>query len=299
MATRTDIHRPSEINPDDYEFVAHQYIKMEDLGDCLFMQEQREILRAHMSRTGGKYSHHSHGGVCMVCGNAYAIYTEVFYHPKTNTYVITGQDCAFKIGIGDATIFKNFREQVKDALELKSGKAKAKAVLQKENLSEAWDIYTEVMDTGMEVAQYEERTIADIVSKQVKYGSISDRQMDFIRKLIDAIYVERPQREALRKQREEEHANAPDAPDGRVTITGTVVSMKVYESERFGESVKMTVKSDEGWLAWGSIPSGISGNVEKGCRVSFTATVTRSDKDPKFGFYKRPTKGVVLENTLI
>jgi len=41
--------------------------------------------------------------------------------------------------------------------------------------------------------------------------------------------------------------------------------------------------------AWGTIPSSI-GNVGKGGRVQFTAKVEPSAKDPKFGFYSRPTK---------
>jgi hypothetical protein len=48
----------------------------------------------------------------------------------------------------------------------------------------------------------------------------------------------------------------------------------------------MTVKSKEGWLCWGSVPTGVT--VEKDCKVVFIATLTPSEDDPKFGFFKCP-----------
>ena len=53
-------------------------------------------------------------------------------------------------------------------------------------------------------------------------------------------------------------------------------------------SQKCTLKDDRGFVVWG-------GNIgEKGDKVSFMATVVVSDNDPKFGFYKRPTKIQIL-----
>ena len=43
---------------------------------------------------------------------------------------------------------------------------------------------------------------------------------------------------------------------------------------------------DTGFKIWGNRFN----NVEKGDLVSFTASVTPSDKDPKFGFFKRAAK---------
>ncbi|MCP4994759.1 MAG: hypothetical protein GY934_13410 [Gammaproteobacteria bacterium] len=67
---RRDIHRPSAINVEDYEFVALECIKIEFFGDC-------ELARRE--RTGGKWSSHAHGGNCHICG-AWMGYSVAFYH---------------------------------------------------------------------------------------------------------------------------------------------------------------------------------------------------------------------------
>jgi len=61
----------------------------------------------------------------------------------------------------------------------------------------------------------------------------------------------------------------------------------------------MTVKDNNGFVVWGSIPSidGRVANCAKGDTITFSATVTPSDKDPKFGFFKRPTKATLTEST--
>jgi hypothetical protein len=51
----------------------------------------------------------------------------------------------------------------------------------------------------------------------------------------------------------------------------------------------MTVRDDRGFLVWGSVPAALGG-IEQGDRVQFNATVTKSDRDETFGFFKRPTK---------
>ena len=58
MAKRKDIHRPGAIEPADYEFVAFDYLPSSpgDIGQAMFLAEQRKAKRAHMERTGGFYS---------------------------------------------------------------------------------------------------------------------------------------------------------------------------------------------------------------------------------------------------
>ena len=45
---------------------------------------------------------------------------------------------------------------------------------------------------------------------------------------------------------------------------------------------------------WGSVPASLE-DAERESRITFTATVTASDRDAKFGFFKRPTKAQVIE----
>ena len=69
-------------------------------------------------------------------------------------------------------------------------------------------------------------------------------------------------------------------------ITGEIVKVAVHEN-MYGESLKMTLKTPEGYLVWGTVPKALD-DPQRGDKVTLTATLTPSPKDPKFGFFKRP-----------
>jgi hypothetical protein len=83
-------------------------------------------------------------------------------------------------------------------------------------------------------------------------------------------------------------SNCPEVPEGRTNVVGEVVSVKNTD---YG--VKMLVVTDAGYKIYGSLPSALYG-IERGARVSFTATLKRSHNDAYFGFYSRPTKAMVI-----
>jgi hypothetical protein len=287
---RTDIHRPSAIIPANYEFVAFEYLKIDGdiLAACAALQSERAIWKAHMERTGGTYAKHEHGGSCMVCG-ASAIYTVLFYHSLTNEYIRTGQDCAQKMEMPyDDIRYNAFRKAVTDARLAVAGKRKAEALLAEKGFIAAWTLFAEKSQEVTAKYQYEERTIVDIVSKLVKYGSSSDRAINYIGVLLKKI----ADRAVIEAQRAAEAALAADCPEGRVMVKGEVVSTRVQDSD-FGSILKMLVKDDTGYKVWGTVPSAL--NVERGSRVKFTATIEVSKDDPKFGFFKRPTQAQILE----
>lgn len=118
-------------------------------------------------------------------------------------------------------------------------------------------------------------------------GELSDKQVRFLLKLRRQV-EENKTRQA---ERQAERAEAADCPEGRVEIVGEVLKTEWRDNDWGGKLVQ-TVKSDEGFLVWGTVPSSVS--VERGDRVRFTAQVSPSDDDPKFGFYKRPTKAEVI-----
>jgi hypothetical protein len=307
---RTDEHRPSAIIPTDYEYVAESYIKVESLGDALCLKVQRERIAKHRTRTGGDYAKVETAGNCQVCGSVNAIYTSLFWHRPSNTYVRMGHDCADKCDMGGSFERNTFRRALEDVRHAQAGKRKAQALLADAGLSAAWDIYMAEYDSlprdpktarperkettgGTEetfpafagVPYYEETTIRDIVGKFVRYGSISDAAMGLLRKLTERI-PDRDKRQAEweAKRKAEKEAAAP-CPKGRVKIEGTVLKVEERETQ-WGFRTVMTVKSTEGFIVWCSVPSGIV--VEKDCKIVFVATVTPSDNDPKFGFGKRP-----------
>jgi hypothetical protein len=79
----------------------------------------------------------------------------------------------------------------------------------------------------------------------------------------------------------------------RILITGVVVKVAVQEND-FGSREVMTVEDERGFRIWGSVPSSLDVEEIKNKRITFTAKVTRSDSDPKFGFFKRPTKAEMI-----
>lgn len=273
---RKDIHRPSVIVPADYSFVAFDHIKIDGLGDAAWAMENRRRIQSHMAQTGGTYSNHEHGGVCHICGSVNAIYTALFYHEPTNTYVRVGQDCADQLDAGIVPAFRTFIENTRGAVAVAKGKKAAQVTLQEKGLSRAWEIY---LDLSIQ-ADGADGTIRDIVGKLVAYGNLSDKQFSFLASLIKRVdtWAE------TQKKRAEEAAKALPVPTGRVVVEGTII--KVAEAVNdFGIRTVITVKSADGWVVWGTAYAGLDPKV--GETVKFKATITASDK-PNFGFFKRP-----------
>ena len=149
------------------------------------------------------------------------------------------------------------------------------------------------------MAEYgENEFLRDLLRKCVQYGSLSAAQLTAARNTIDRDIQFRAERAA-------DVADAADVPTGRIEIIGEVMSIKDK-----GWGPKMIVKHADGWKVWGSVPSSLAqrvayaspyttpsgheATVEVGDIVRFTATVSASDNDPKFGFFKRPAKAEVV-----
>jgi hypothetical protein len=289
--TRTDIHRPSAIEPDDYTFVGFECLpgQNEDpMGWAQAQQAERECIQAHMAHTGGTYSQHEHGGNCHVCGSVNAIYTALFYHEKTNSYIRVGQDCARKIELGGTGDWNAFIARVKNHMEARAGKRKAEAQLTEWGLERCWAIYTEcVIECSDPVRGIGPVAIVcDIVGKLVRYGSISDKQVDFLRKLLDQI----DRKDEIAAERQAEYETAEPAPKGRVELTGTIVGLKSVEGWGYDQTVmKMIVKAEAGWKVFVTVPDALfDGEELKGRTITMRVTVEPSDDDPKFAWGKRP-----------
>jgi hypothetical protein len=280
---RNDCHSPKNLIPADYQYVAPECVKTSgglDLGACEYIAECRRIIREHMERTGGAYSNHEHGGTCMVCGSVNAIYTVLFYHAKTNTYIRTGQECAALIDANIVPKFATLKKAVKTFREYAAGKKKAQGILAEKNLSRAWEISESYKNTAG--YKYEECTINDIVNKIVKYGNASDRALEFVAALIKRI----DERTIVEAKREAEKAAAADCPEGkRIEVTGEVISVRTDDTP-YGMVTKMLIKAAEGFKVWGTMPAGA--NADKGDIITIRATIKRSDQDSKFGFSNRP-----------
>jgi hypothetical protein len=325
MTVRTDIHRPAVIEPKDYEFIKFDYLPSSGdvLGDAEFLAAERARFRAHMEMTGGRFSHHEHGGSCHICG-AGAVYTATFWHKPSNVYIHTGLECASKL---ECSGVEAFRREVKRGLEATAGKRKAKATLEAAGMSGAWDVYlaTDKKWADYRVAYEEWRkanpepemvsvdgyyceevgapkvvanswavnTVLDIVGKLIRYGSISEKQMAFVGKLVDQIARE-PEIAAARAAEAEAAMPVPVC-DKRMTVKGTVLTVKAPEEGARFPSYKMLVRHADGWKVWGTVPSSVLDEIERGDEIEFVASVKVSDRDPKFGFASRPGKAKLIK----
>ena len=315
---RTDTHRPSAINPTEYEFVSFDYFGGSDLGAIMALQAQHEIFRAHMTKTGGTYAKHENNGSCHICG-AHAVYICRWYHVLSNQYIETGEDCAQKLDMSYGTM-NAFRRAISDAREAHAGKRKAIATLSDLGLLFAWEIYTteyprhtdacletndadsgyvqpctcDISDRVRGFEQFEEHTIRDLVGKLVKYGSISDKQVSFLSSLINRIF-DRPLIEA--KRQVEKDAAGP-VPTGRIEVTGVVLALKEVDKPRYyrndsDTAWKLLIRLENGSKIYGNR----FGNLEKGQTAKFVATIEASKDDAKFGFFKRPKLVGIIEET--
>ena len=93
---------------------------------------------------------------------------------------------------------------------------------------------------------------------------------------------------------EEQRAAGIEVGPGRYEIRGKVVGFKFVPGFGYNspDVCKVIIKDTDGRKFYGTLPSSIS-EAEKGDWVSLVGTVTPSDDDPLFGFFKRPSKGTI------
>ncbi len=85
-----------------------------------------------------------------------------------------------------------------------------------------------------------------------------------------------------------------DAPSGKQVITGEILSTKFVDNA-FNGAIKMLVRDDRGFKVYGTRPTSLDG-AQRGCRVTFSATLEVSKDDTTFAFFSRPTKGALLSS---
>lgn len=289
-AKRTDIHRPATINPEDYEYVS-MYVFSNDPADEMANAENRVIFRSHLEKTGGKFASHEHGGTCHVCGST-AITLATYYHKPSNEYIQMGEKCHEKM-FDDKNLFKNFKK----GKERIQRKAIAKEILKDAGLIQALEI-SEMEDKSFSEDYPERRiqinrkdTIGNMVHTLINFGNLTEKQWIFLRNLVDQFNNHL----SIEEKKKEDYEKALDCPEGKVEFEAEIVSVKIQESY-YGSEIKALYLSKDGWKVYGTLPSKIKRENEydklsdlKGIKVKLSGEITRSDKDKKFGFIKRPT----------
>lgn len=139
----------------------------------------------------------------------------------------------------------------------------------------------------------------DLLSRARRFGSLSDAQLACLVKGYEKSKVRDAER-AVEQAAEAARVEAAEPVlNGRQTVTGHVITTKWVDSQ-YGGSLKMLVRDDRGFKLWGTVPASLGyselgeHSLTKGDRISFTATLEQSNDDPKFGFFKRPTKAELI-----
>lgn len=271
MAT---IHNPTNFEPADYEVIDYldnkrpvyfgQGIESFELEVRMWEAEIQNALGTDWRRKMGH---------CVHCGNGRVRWITAVKHVPTGDMVVFGSDCTDRLGFANKVAFK---------LALLQSRAEARKV--------RFKIYTKRQEfiaanpaiaqalADIEKPEHARNTfVRDVLRKLDQYGTLSARQVECV------ISSMNRDREAVARKAVEALEIKGDAPEGRQTVTGEVLATKVQESD-FGPVVKMLVKLENNARVWVSAPSG----VERGQRITFTATFERSNTDRSFGFGKRP-----------
>ena len=134
---------------------------------------------------------------------------------------------------------------------------------------------------------YNVNILREMGDKLVRYHSLSPKQIAFAVKL----HVEGVEKikngEALASKQKALVEQGVRAPSGKLQITATVFSIKEVFND-YGPATKCLLDLGNGARVWGTVPSR-AGHLQKGDKVTFSATFSVSDRDPLFGFYSRPT----------
>lgn len=291
---RNDIHSPKNLVPKDYEFVAFSGFKEEEYLVPDWVLAQRETLRQHMIKTGGKFSSHEHGGSCHVCGNVNAIYMVVFYHRPTNSYIRVGRECADKIDEQAALGLDKYSQNVRGERLRRNRLEEAKAwLLSDESLAPAWKIY-ETLKKGEDTDRtYHKNVLFDIVTQLIAHGTLSERQIAYLKRLVSVI---------LTPKKVEEEKPKSSLTAGRQQVEGEVIGIKVDEVWR---TTKALIKLDSGHKIWGTFPATVERFEDgseatvypaKGIRIKFTATIKLTN-DPSFAVFSHPRNSELVRGS--
>jgi hypothetical protein len=313
MTRRNDKHAPSTFDPAAYDYQGTVYVgPSEDGADY-----NDPHAWAQLRDFGFKGGNFDKKGTCDHCGARFS-YGAVFQHTDGKA-ICVGHTCAARA----------FAYPSRAAYDLDQVKAR---VAGGRKVAKFCDAHKDGAAL-LEAFKVDHHIIADMHRRLKRWGKLSDKQVAFALRLAAEASKTAEEKEAEAKRREEENTARPDVVDGRRTVTGKIVSTRVQEGH-YGTQYKMLFVGDDGEKLWGSIPRALLdamgkecgrlfdaaaeafeagdeaesdrlqdlarkmdqgyAHTIKGARVEFAATVEASKDDPKFGFYKRPSKAKIL-----
>jgi hypothetical protein len=287
---RTDPHSPSNLRTEDYEF-AYCYDAHPAEGD----RAQAMIWLNLLLEDGWRFGQVHGGDTCDHCG-ARLRYVAVLKHIPSHTLIKVGEQCLdnrFSLATSE---FHRLRRSAKLNRERKV-MAEVRAEFARDNADVIAFLAEKMTECEARFGYIPEpeydyhlnlrfwEFYISLYTRLERKGTLSDAQVAAVRKSI----VKDRERAA---RREDELADAEPVPSGKGTITGEIVKIDLQVND-YGSREVMTVKDDRGFKVWGTQPRSLY-EAKVGDRVTFTATLERSDRDEFFGFFKRPSKAKTL-----
>jgi hypothetical protein len=260
--TRTDRHRPSapEFDPEDYEFsgVVHNASP-----DSVYTNDSFRRTRNALLAQGYTFSG-VHGGIgqCDHCG-ARLRYSALMIHIPTRTLLYVGETCLDnRFEAMTKAEFDRARREAQLDRERQARKTRF-AELCAEHQDLAWATYASNIavvtdETGTRWAErygkdWAVSVLLDIARKAYQYGSPSEKQLNFVSKLVREL--EGAEADAVKREQERaaELAARPNAAIGEVgerrVFEGTVRWSKQYEGD-YGTTTVMVIDTPEGTVKW-------------------------------------------------
>lgn len=290
-ARRSDIHRPSAIEPERYSYRGSYSLAGTEGGwpmPAVGLEHALAVM-AEVKNAGGNL--YGHVGSCGVCGANFR-HGDIWQH-ENGDLVHFGHDCAEKYEcIADRRLWERELGEVRER-----SAREHEAAMKVERYTMLVDQLERGGFTGIGAAlDVDHYIIRDIKDRAQTYYKISPKQAELVLKIAHDVANPRPA---------DAHVPAPKS-DKRISFVGEIVSVKFVESD-FGAQVKCTIKvtTDAGsWLAWGTLPANIAsahaaendGNADlrplRGRMVDITAKL-KPGRDAHFAIMNRPS-GVLL-----
>lgn len=276
--TRTDIHRPSapEFDPEAYSF--HGVFDFAPEWNATEVLAQRQAVVSALVARGYKFGGGTRG--CGHCGANFR-YGALVARADVREMIYVGETCLNgRFSVSKAEYTAAFRKVRDRAAAGRARNAHVTAVAE-----------FKAAHPGLEILDDREVTsrskfLADLACKLERNGHLSALQVTTALRIGATIAAQR--RRAERAERAAPVAVV--APEGLVTVTGTVKLTKIKDTS-YGATLKMRVVADEGYAVWVTVPSSLNVDDLRGRRVRFTAVLRRSEDDRSFAYGSRPTCG--------
>jgi len=287
MPKRTDVHSIVNLDPAAYTYIDTIYQGPDASSITKYDHEIDRMIAASTFK-----GNHHHKGTCDHCG-AYFHYGAVYQHDNGDVIVVGHQCAAESFGLDDKRAYDLKRMKERAAGGRKAAKARAQ-----------WA--EEGIEKDIETDHY---IVRDIKAKALRYGSLSPKQIALVKKLAAEARAPKP-------EKPKEPEPKPVREGKGLDIVGTILSVKYNESDYYGPTIKMLIRTDYGAKLWGTFPASLDDEANRaymdrakrgeskdggvfrmirGWRVKLIGNVKASPKDPCFGFIQRPRKASFIK----